>query len=58
MPMKLCNAPATFQSLMNRVFHDCFLVVYIDDTLIYSDTQAEHLAHICMVLTLLQEHKI
>ena len=39
MPMGLCNAPATFQSLMNRIFYDCFdvfLVVYMDDLLIFS----------------------
>lgn len=39
MPMGLCNAPATFQSLMNPIFHDCiddFIAVYMDDLLIFS----------------------
>ena len=39
MLMGLCNVPATFQSWMNRIFHDCiddFLVVYMDDLLIFS----------------------
>lgn len=37
MPMGACNAPATFQTLMDQIFHDCideFMVVYIDDLLI------------------------
>ena len=39
MPMGLCNAPATFQTLMNTIFYDCideFIVVYMDDLLIFS----------------------
>ena len=57
MPMGLCNAPATFQSLMNAIFSDCiddFLVVYMDDLLIYSKTEEEHLRHIESVLRRLE----
>lgn len=48
-PMGLCNAPATFQTLMNRIFHDClddFLVVYMDDLFIFSQSREEHFRHI------------
>lgn len=61
MPMGLYNDPATVQSLINRIFNDCidrFLVVHIDDILIYSNTREEHLAHVCMVLTRLKEHQL
>lgn len=61
MPMGLCNAPATIQSLMNRIFYDYidwFLVVYIDDILIYSNTREEHLGHIRMVLDRLKKHQL
>lgn len=61
MPMGLCNSPATFQGLMNWVLHDFidrFLVVYIDDIIIYSQTREEHLVHIRAVLKRLQEHKL
>lgn len=37
MPMELCNAPATFQSLMIRILYDCieiFLIIYMDDLLV------------------------
>ena len=46
MAMGLCNAPETFQSLMNRIFYDCidvFLVVYMDDVLIFSKDEESHL---------------
>ena len=53
MPFSLCNAPATFQHLMNDVlweYLDDFLVIYLDDMLIYSETASEHKCYIRMVL--------
>ncbi len=58
MPFGLTNAPATFQRLMNYVLHDYlndFVVVYLDDILVCSDTFKEHLAHIRKVFIKLQE---
>ena len=58
MPFGLCNAPGTFQHYMNdtfREFLDKFLVVYLDDLLIYSDNLKEHKAHVRQVLERLQE---
>ena len=49
MPMGLCNAPATFQTMMNQLFYDCiddFLVVYMDDLFIFSKDEASHLKHL------------
>ena len=59
MPFGLTNAPASFQSLMNHVFEpfvDKFMVVYLDDLLIYSKTFEEHLEHIKSVLDTLKKH--
>ena len=53
MPFGLCNAPASFQHLTNDVFReflDDFLVVYLDDLLIYSNTLEEHKNHVRQVL--------
>jgi hypothetical protein len=61
MPFGLCNAPATFQALMNDVFRKHlrkFVLVYLDDILVYSRSAAEHAQHLEMVLKLLQQHKI
>jgi Reverse transcriptase (RNA-dependent DNA polymerase)/RNase H-like domain found in reverse transcriptase len=56
----LPNAPATFQSVMNTVlspFLDRFVLVYIDDILIYSKTLEEHLQHLRLVLQALRDNK-
>lgn len=61
MPMGLCNAPSTFQSLMNSVFYDYlddFVVVYIDDLLVFSNNERDHIKHIELVLSRLQQHQL
>jgi hypothetical protein len=61
MPFSLCNAPSTFQSLMNHVFHPFlrhFVLVFFDDILIYSKTWTKHLAHVDRVLHLLSQHQL
>ena len=58
MPFGLCNAPGTFQHYMNDTFRDFldeFLVVYLDDMLIYSDNLKEHRKHVRKVLERLRE---
>ncbi|GBG77111.1 hypothetical protein CBR_g23436 [Chara braunii] len=60
MPFGLCNAPGTFQHAMNRIFHDYlvkFVIVYLDDILIFCKTVGEHVAHLDKVLSLLRQHK-
>ena len=61
MPFGLTNAPITFMDLMNRVFRpylDKFIVVFIDDILIYSNDREEHVGHLRMVLQILGEHQL
>jgi hypothetical protein len=61
MPFGLCNAPSTFQSLMNHVFHPFlhhFVLVFFDDILIYSKTWKDHLTHVDQVLHLLAQHQL
>jgi hypothetical protein len=61
MSFGLTNAPATFQALMNAVlrpFLRRFVLVFFNDILIYSTSWAEHLTHLCLVLTTLQEHQL
>ena len=60
MPFDLTNAPAAFMDLMNRVFTeylDKFVIVFINDILIYSKKWEEHEEHLRMVLQMLREHQ-
>uniref|UniRef100_A0A2N9F185 Reverse transcriptase n=1 Tax=Fagus sylvatica TaxID=28930 RepID=A0A2N9F185_FAGSY len=61
MPFRLTNAPVVFMDLMNRVFQpylDQFVVVFIDDILIYSKSLEEHEQHLRVVLQTLRDHKL
>ena len=61
MAFGLTNAPAIFQDLMQTVFKDqlyIFVLVYIDDILIFSSTEEEHLKHIEQVLKILREYNL
>ncbi|OMO65975.1 reverse transcriptase [Corchorus capsularis] len=57
----LTNAPAAFMDLMNRIFHqylDKFVIVFIDDILVYSANEHEHAQHLHIVLQTLREHRL
>ena len=61
MSFGLTNAPAVFMDLMNRVFKkylDKFVIVFIDDILIYSKTEAEHAEHLRIALEILRKEKL
>ena len=61
MPFGLTNAPTTFMDLMNRVFRpyvDQFVVVFIDDILVYSKDAKEHEQHLRIVMEALREKKL
>ena len=61
MSFGLTNAPAYFMYLMNSVFMpelDKFMVVFIDDILIYLENEEDHAEHLRVVLTRLREHKL
>ena len=54
MPFGLCNAPATFQSMMDNIFHDLLdngVIVYLDDILIYTDNVDKHIPLVQEVLS-------
>jgi len=54
LPFGLTNAPAYFMDLMNRVFHlflDKFVVVFVDDILVYSKSKEEHAEHLRIILS-------
>ena len=57
----LTNTPVAFIDLINRVFRpflDQFIIVFIDDILVYSKSKAEHAMHLRMVLQTLREHQL
>jgi DNA replication protein DnaC len=61
MSFGLTNAPTYFMYLMNSVFMtelDKFVVVFIDDILIYSKNEEEHAEHLRIVLQRLRDHKL
>jgi len=61
MPFGVTNAPAIFMDYMNRIFRpwlDKFVVVFIDNILIYPKNQEEHAQHLRVVLDVLREHQL
>ncbi|KAL0451352.1 UNVERIFIED_CONTAM: Retrovirus-related Pol polyprotein from transposon.6 [Sesamum latifolium] len=61
MPFGLTNAPATFIALMNRTFQeylDRFVIIFIDDILVYSKNREEHEQHLRIVLQILKEKEL
>lgn len=61
LPFGLTNAPATFMHLIQKIFHsylDRFVVVYLDDILVYSRSRDEHEEHLRTVLQVLRENKL
>ena len=61
MSFGLTNAPAVFMNLMNNVFRpllDLFVIVFIDDILVYSRTESEHADHLRIVLGILRNREL
>ena len=61
MLFRLTNAPTAFMDLMHRVFQpylDRFVVVFMDDILIYSKSEEDHKGHLRVVLQTLREHQL
>src|SRR4051812_15289081 len=61
MAFGLTNAPSYFMNMMNKVFIEFlekFIVVFIDDILIYSKSNEEHEEHLRLILAKLREHKL
>ena len=61
MPFRLTNAPTAFMDLMHRVFQpylDQFVVVFVDDILIYSQSKRKHEDHLKIFLQLLRDHQL
>lgn len=61
LPMGLCNAPATFMALMNKVLRkelDQFVLAFLDDIFVFSHSVDEHLQHLRTVLTRMRENRL
>ena len=61
MPFGLTNAPAALMDLMHRIFQpylDQFVMVFIDDIFIYSQSEEEHEDHLRIVLQALKDHQL
>jgi hypothetical protein len=61
MSFGLTNAPANFMYMMNKVFMeylDKFVVMFINDILVYSRSEEEHEGHLCLVFQKLRDHKL
>ena len=61
MPFGLCNAPATFQFLMQNTLGELnlmYCVIYLDDVIIFGHTEQEHLEHLCVVFKRFQEFNL
>lgn len=60
-PFGLTNAPGVFMCLMSGVFYeylDKFIIIFLDDILVYSKSEEEHEHHLSLVLQVLQEHQL
>ena len=61
MSFVLTNAPTVFIDLMNRVFRsylDSFIIVFIDDILVYSKNEGDHMDHVTVVLQVIKENQL
>ena len=61
MPFGLTNAPTTFFTLMNKIFHpylDRFVVIYLNDIVVYSNMLEEHKQHLREVFKVLRENEL
>ena len=61
MPFRLCNAPTTFQCLMQNTLGKLnltYCLIYLDDVIIFSLMEEEHLEHLCVVFERFQEFNL
>lgn len=61
MSFGLTNAQTSFVDLMNRVFRqylDIFVIVFVDDIIIYSKNEGKHMDHLRVVLQVVKDHKL